>query len=121
VPLVIRNQGAESAIDRWKVVVLQPHPPNPFIRTENGLSEAQQGPRHILGGNLVHDREVIRRGGVKEGWLLCEGEASRMGLSKGQMPVVEVSFQDVHDNEYHFVSRPGFEKQMEDIRTGQFH
>lgn len=117
VQLLVRNQGADSAIDRWVVVVLPPQPATPFIRTETGLSESQQGPGDNFGGNLLHDHEIIRRGGTKEGWLLCEGE--RMGLTETQTAVVEVSFRDVHNNEYHFVSRPGFQEQMANIRMGR--
>ena len=71
-----------------------------------------------MGGNLLHDHEIIRRGGTKEGWLLCDGERSQMGLTETQTTVVEVSLRDVHDNEYHFVSRPGFDEQMANIRMG---
>jgi hypothetical protein len=117
--LVIRNQGAESTIDRWRIVVLPPSG-TPYLEDRRSLNAAQRGPHNLMSGNLLNDREIIPRGGTKEGWLLYEGPQARLGVSKNQMPVVEVSFQDVHDHEYHFVSRPGFEKQMEDIRMGRF-
>lgn len=117
--LVIRNQGTESSIDRWSIVVLPPSA-TPYLEDERSLNAAQRGPHNLMSGNLVNDREIIRRGGTKEGWLLCEGPKDRLSLAMGQTPVVEVSFQDVHDREYHFVSQPGFEKQMEDIRMGRF-
>jgi hypothetical protein len=118
--LVIRNQGADSAIDRWRIVVLPPPPATPHIQDGKSLNAAQRGPHNLMSGNLLNDREIIRRGGTKEGWLLYEGPKDRLGITMGQMPVVEVSFKDVHGREYHVVSRPGFEKQMEDIRMGRF-
>jgi hypothetical protein len=57
-------------------------------------------------------------GGTKEGWLLYEGPKDRLEVTTGQMPVVEVSFKDVHDHEYHVVSQPGFEEQMANITMG---
>ena len=35
------------------------------------------------------------------------------------MPVVGVYFKDVHGVEYDAVSRPGFENEVKDIRTGK--
>jgi hypothetical protein len=117
--LVIRNQGTESTIDRWSIVVLPPSA-TPYLQDSSTLNAAQRGPHNLMSGNLLNDREIIRRGGTKEGWLLYEGPKDRLGLAMGQTPVVEVSFKDVHDREYHVVSRPGFEKQMVDIRTGKW-
>ena len=117
--LVIRNQGAESTIDRWRIVVLPPSG-TPHLEDRRSLNAVQRGPHNLMNGNLLNDREIIQRGGTKEGWLLYEGPQARLGVSKEQTPVVEVSFKDVHEHEYHVVSRPGFERQMEDIRMGRF-
>lgn len=105
--LVIRNQGADSAIDRWKIIVVPPQPAGPFILTERGLSEWWLG-HDGEKGNLLHDREIIKRGGEKKGWLLCEGSEARFGLSSKQRAAVKVFFKDVHDNEYSVVDPPGF-------------
>ena len=105
--LVVRNQGIESAIDSWSIVVLPPSA-TPYLEDERSLNAAQRGPHNLTSGNLLNDREIIRRGGTKEGWLLYEGPKDRLSLAMGQTPVVEVSFKDVHDREYHVISRPGF-------------
>jgi hypothetical protein len=101
--LLVRNQAADSAIDRWVVVVLSAAAGD-AVYPSRDRSERIAAPGDNLDGNLLHDHEIIRRGGMKEGWLLCEGERSHMGLTEAQTAVVEVSFGDVHDNEYHFVS-----------------
>jgi hypothetical protein len=61
-----------------------------------------------MGGNLLHDPEVVKRGGRKEGWILCHGPKARLGLMTGQRPAVKVSFKDVHDNEYSAIHPPNF-------------
>jgi hypothetical protein len=105
--LTIRNQGAESSVDRWILKVVPPQPAGPFIQTDKGLlSESQQGRGGVMGGNLLHDREIIARGGGKEGWLLCHGPKNRIGLTTGQRPRVKVSFKDVHDKEWFAVDPP---------------
>jgi hypothetical protein len=109
VQLVIRNQGAESAIDRWKLRIVPPQPAGPYIQDEKGwLSELQMGHRGAVGHNLLHDREIIERGGRKEGWLLCRGLQKNMGLTVGQRPALMVSFKDVHDNTYSVIDPPNF-------------
>jgi hypothetical protein len=107
--LVIRNQGADSAIDRWRLIIVPPQPASPFIQTEKGLSEWFQGHDGAMHGNLLHDREIIKRGGEKRGWLLCEGPEARFGLSSRQRAAVKVFFKHVHDNEYSVVDPPGFD------------
>ncbi len=114
--MTIRNQGAESAIDRWTLRVVPPHPGTPFIQTVKGLSETQEGRGGKMGGNLSHDVDVIGRGGRKEGWLLCHGPKSRLGLTTGQRPAVMVSFKDVHDSEYSVIDPPGFKHELFDLR-----
>ena len=77
--LVIRNQGADSAIDRWKLIVVPPQSASPFIQTEKGLSEWLQGHDGAMHGNLLHDREIIKR-------------AVRKGVgffAKGRRPVLD--------------------------------
>jgi hypothetical protein len=107
--LVIRNQGAESAIDRWVLRVVPPQPATPFVQTDKGLlSDSRQGHDYELRGNLLHDREIIKRGSGKEGWLLCRGPKKDLGLTTGQRPAVMVSFKDVHDNEYSIIDPPNF-------------
>lgn len=115
VHLVIRNQGAESAIDRWELRVVPPQPAGPYVQHEKGwLSDLKMGYRNAVGSNLLHDREIIRRGGRKEGWLLCRGPQLGMGLSVGQRPAVMVSFKDVHDNEYSVKDPPDFKSDFFD-------
>jgi hypothetical protein len=92
----------------------------PSLHDETHLSASLEGRGGVSGGNLLHDREIIRRGGTKEGWLVQEGQKGVLGLNTGQTPVVEVSFQDVHNKVYRVISRQGFEKQMEDIRMGRY-
>jgi hypothetical protein len=107
--LTIRNQGTDSALDRWTLKVVPPQPAGPFIQTDKGLlSETQRGRNDVVGGNLLHDLEIIRRGGVKEGWLLCHGPKDRMGLTTGQQPAVKVCFKDVHEKEWLAVDPPNF-------------
>lgn len=113
--MAIRNQGAESAIDRWTLRVVPPHPGTPFVQTVKGLSETQEGRGGKVGGNLLHDVEVIGRGGRKEGWLLCHGPKTRLGLTTGQMPAVKVSFKDVHDHEYSAIFPPAFRHELFDL------
>jgi hypothetical protein len=116
VHLVIRNQGAESAIDRWKLRVVPPQPAGPYIQDEKGwLSESQMGYPDAVGRNLLHDPEIIKRGGRKEGWLLCRGPQKNLGLAPGQRPAVMVSFKDVHDNEYSVVYPPNFKADFFDL------
>jgi hypothetical protein len=108
--LTLRNQGAESAVDRWKLKVVPPQPATPFIQTDRGLlSAVQQGRGGAEGGNLLHDREIIVRGSAKQGWLLCHGPKSSMGLTTGQRPAVKVCFKDVHDKEWFAVDPPRFD------------
>jgi hypothetical protein len=99
---------------------LIPSSGTPYLEDGRSLNAAQRGPHNLTSGNLLNDREIIPRGRTKEGWLLYEGPQARLGVSKNQMPVVAVSFMDVHDHDYHVVSRAGFEKQMEDIRMGRW-
>jgi hypothetical protein len=115
VHMVIRNQGAESAIDRWTLRVVPPHPGTPFVQKVQGLSETQEGRGSKMGGNLLHDVEVIGRGGRKEGWLLCHGPKTQLGLTTGQTAAVKVSFKDVHDNEYSAIFPPAFRHELFDL------
>ena len=85
-----------------------PKPGATFAQTEKSLSESPEG-RGGKRGNLLHDPEIIRRGGTKSGWLLCYGQARQLGLSPSQQPAVKVSFKDAHDNEYWAVYPPKFE------------
>ena len=86
--LVLRNQGAESAVDRWTLKVVPPHPGTPFIQTDKGLSDSQEGHGGRIGGNLLHNSDVVKRGGIMEGWLLCHGPKAHLGLTTGQGPAV---------------------------------
>jgi len=49
--MTIRNTGAASAVDRWRLEVVTP-PHVKFIFTEAGLSESTEGPARASGGNL---------------------------------------------------------------------
>jgi hypothetical protein len=120
--LVVRNQGMDSAIDRWTLKVVPPQPAPPFIQTEKGqLSDSQQGHDGRMGGNLLHDREIIKRGGGKGGWLLCRGPKDQMGLSTGQRPAVKVSFMDVHNNEYSVIDPPNLRRAEKIVQRARYH
>jgi hypothetical protein len=106
--MVVRNQGAESAIDRWVVRVVPPYPGTPSQWTEDHLNVFQDNPWLNAGQNLLNDSEVISRGGSKKGWLMCHAEKSRIGLTTGQSAAVKVTFKDVHNNEYSVVFPPNF-------------
>lgn len=107
--LVIRNQGADSAVDRWMLRVVPPQPATPFILTEQNLSVWADIGRRAQGGNRLHDPEIIKRGGRKEGWLHFFGPQARYGFTTGQSIAVEVSFKDVHGNKYSVVNLPNWD------------
>ena len=67
--MAIRNTGAASAVERWRLEVVTP-PHVKFIFTEAGLSESTEGPARAIGGNLLGDESIIVKGGKKSGWLL---------------------------------------------------
>lgn len=64
--LALRNQGADSAVDRWMLRVVPPQPATPFILTEQSLSASTEDlGNRARGGNLLHDPEIIKRGGMR--------------------------------------------------------
>jgi hypothetical protein len=98
--LTIRNTGAAGAVDRWKLEVVTP-PHVRFIFTEEGLTESNEDFAGRSGGNLLHDENVIVKGGKKSGWLLYHGPKNRIGnLTTGQTAAVRVWFYDVNGAEY---------------------
>jgi hypothetical protein len=64
--IVIRNQGAESAIDRWVLRVVPPPPGTPSQCTEDHLNVFQDNPWLNAGRNLVGDTETVTRGGARK-------------------------------------------------------
>ena len=44
--LVIRNQGAESTMTRWRIVVLPPSG-TPYLEDRRSLNAAQRGPHNL--------------------------------------------------------------------------
>lgn len=103
--LVIRNQGADSAVDRWTLKIVPPFPGTPSILTagEGGLVDSPDADEH----NLLHDPEIIKRGGLREGCLLYKGDGKRLGLKPGQRPFVKVSFRDIHGRMFSVTDPPG--------------
>lgn len=74
--LVIRNQGAESTIDRWRIVVLPPSG-TPHLEDRRSLNAVQRGPHNLMNGNLLNDREIIQRAARRRGG--CYTRARRLG------------------------------------------
>jgi len=106
--MAIRNTGAASAVDRWRLEVVTP-PHVKFIFTEAGLSESTEGPVRAIGGNLLGDESIIVKGGKKSGWLLIHVPKSQIGdLTAGQAPAVRVWFYDMNGAEYSAHYPPGF-------------
>jgi hypothetical protein len=106
--MTIRNTGAASAVDRWRLEVVTP-PHVKFIFTEAGLSESTEGPARASGGNLLGDESIIVKGGKKSGWLLIHVPKRQIGdLTTGQAPAVRVCFYDMNGAEYSAHYPPGF-------------
>ena len=98
--MTIRNTGAASAVDRWRLEVVTP-PHVKFIFAEAGLSESTEGPARASGGNLLGDESIIAKGGKKSGWLLIHVPRRQLGdLTTGQAPAVRVWFYDMKGAEY---------------------
>ena len=76
--LVIRNQGTESTIDRWRVVVLPPSD-TPYLEDRRSLNSAQRGPHNLERQFAERSGNICDGGGTKEGWLLYEGPKDRDG------------------------------------------
>ena len=91
--LVVRNQGTESAIDSSEHRSFTAIS-NTLSRSERSLNAAQRGPHNPTSGNLLNDREIIRRGGeTKEGWLPLRTPKIRPSLfAMRQTPIVEISY-----------------------------
>jgi hypothetical protein len=106
--MAIRNTGAASAVDRWRLEVVTP-PHVKFIFTGAGLSESTEGPARAIGGNLLGDESIIVKGAKKSGWLLIHVPKRQIGdLTTGQTAAVRVWFYDVNGAEYSAQYPPGF-------------
>jgi hypothetical protein len=99
----LRNLGIDSAVERWQVH-FEGQGIN-FTRNEAGLSPSQDddGIAPHQGGNLLHDKTIIKNRGIHGGWLLCHDVKDQLGgLTTGQESrvIVTVSFRDTEGNCY---------------------